>query len=90
MNVMNRKLFANRDARRKLANMGGIMVSSPELMQAGQRFENGGRAFDSLYRGIIDTLDQENLRFTNRTDAPRYATNVKKRDRGNILNEKLG
>ena len=42
MNVMNRKLFANRDARRKLANMGGIMVSSPELMQAGQMFQTGG------------------------------------------------
>ena len=48
MNVMNRKLFANRDARRKLANMGGIMVSSPELMQAAQTFENGGRAVVKL------------------------------------------
>ena len=44
MNVMNRKLFANRDARRRLANMGGIMTSSPELMQAGQMFANGGSA----------------------------------------------
>ena len=44
MNVMNRKLFANRDARRRLANMGGIMTSSPELMQAGQMFQNGGQA----------------------------------------------
>ena len=44
MNVMNRKLFANRDARRKLANMGGIMVSSPELMQAAQMFQVGGQA----------------------------------------------
>ena len=44
MNVMNRKLFANRDARRKLANMGGIMVSSPELMQAAQTFQTGGPA----------------------------------------------
>lgn len=43
MNVMNRKLFANRDARRKLANMGGIMTSSPELMQAGQMFQVGGQ-----------------------------------------------
>ena len=41
---MNRKLFANRDARRRLANMGGIMTSSPELMQAGQMFQNGGQA----------------------------------------------
>ena len=43
MNVMNRKLFANRDARRKLASMGGIMVSSPELMQAAQMFQVGGQ-----------------------------------------------
>ena len=43
MNVMNRKLFANRDARRRLANMGGIMTSSPELMQAGQMFQTGGQ-----------------------------------------------
>ena len=44
MNVMNRKLFANRNARRRLANMGGIMVSSPELMQAAQMFQTGGQA----------------------------------------------
>ncbi len=44
MNVMNRKLFANRDARQRLANMGGIMTSSPELMQAGQMFQTGGQA----------------------------------------------
>ena len=41
---MNRKLFANRDARRRLANMGGIMTSSPELMQAAQMFQTGGQA----------------------------------------------
>ena len=38
MNVLNRKMFANRDARRKLANMGGILASSPELMQTAQMF----------------------------------------------------
>lgn len=53
MNVMNRKLFANRDARRKLANMGGIMVSSPELMQAGQKFENGGQTFSSIFSRLM-------------------------------------
>ena len=42
MNVMNRKLFANRSARRRLANMGGIMTSSPELMQAAQTYQVGG------------------------------------------------
>ena len=44
MNVMNRKLFANRAARRRLANMGGIMTSSPELMQAAQTFQTGGQS----------------------------------------------
>ena len=44
MNVLNRKMFVNRDARRKLANMGGILASSPELMQTAQRFQTGGPA----------------------------------------------
>jgi len=44
MNVLNRKMFANRDARRKLANMGGILASSPELMNTAQMFANGGPA----------------------------------------------
>jgi hypothetical protein len=42
MSVMNRKMFANRDARTKLAGMGGILASSPEMMDATQRFEEGG------------------------------------------------
>ena len=42
MSSMNRKMFANRDARNKLAGMGGILSSSPELMNATQRFEPGG------------------------------------------------
>jgi len=44
MNVNNRKLFANRDARRRLADMGGIVASSPELMGAAQKFQMGGEA----------------------------------------------
>lgn len=43
MSAMNRKMFANRDARNKLAGMGGILSSSPELMGATQQFEPGGR-----------------------------------------------
>tara|TARA_Y100001937_G_scaffold42792_1_gene60555 strand:+ start:234 stop:2765 length:2532 start_codon:yes stop_codon:yes gene_type:complete len=43
MNVMNRKLFANRDARQKLASMGGIVTSSPELINTVQSFRKGGR-----------------------------------------------
>lgn len=53
---MNRKMFANRDARRKLANMGGIMTSFPELMQAGQRFENGGSADLGFPKNIGQSL----------------------------------
>ena len=56
MNVMNRKLFANRAARRRLANMGGIMTSSPELMQAAQRFENGGSADLGFPKNIGQSL----------------------------------
>ena len=48
MNVMNRRMFANRNARRRLANMGGIMTSSPELMQAGQTFQTGGSTLVKL------------------------------------------
>lgn len=43
MDVLNRKLFANRDARQKLADMGGIMASSPELMVAAQGYAPGGQ-----------------------------------------------
>ena len=42
MNVENRKLFTNRDARAKLATMGGIMASSPELLGTVQKFAEAG------------------------------------------------
>lgn len=42
MNVNQRKLFKNRPARNKLNQMGGIMASSPELMQTVQGYRNGG------------------------------------------------
>ena len=42
MNVANRKLFANRDARKKLSAMGGIMASSPELLGEAQLYQQGG------------------------------------------------
>lgn len=95
MNVMNRKMFANRDARRKLANMGGIVASSPELLGTAQTFAPGGQtnARDALQgsrmRGIADLLDSENLAFTNRTDPPRGATYAKVRDRKKILDNNL-
>lgn len=44
MNVNNRKLFANRDARRRLSEMGGIVASYPELMGEAQKFQVGGMA----------------------------------------------
>ena len=50
---MNRKLFANRDARRKLANMGGIIASSPELLGTAQNFENGGQTFSSIFSRLM-------------------------------------
>ena len=40
-NVNNRKLFKPRNARNKLNQMGGIMASSPQLMQTVQKFANG-------------------------------------------------
>ena len=42
MNVENRKLFRNKDARSRLANMGGIIASSPELLGTVQKFQEGG------------------------------------------------
>jgi hypothetical protein len=35
-------MFANRDARAKLANMGGILASSPEMVNVTQQFAPGG------------------------------------------------
>jgi len=48
MNVENRKLFTNRDARAKLATMGGIMASSPELLGTVQKFQEGGDVQQSM------------------------------------------
>jgi hypothetical protein len=42
MNVNNRKLFANRDARRRLSEMGGIVASMPELLGVAQQYNQGG------------------------------------------------
>lgn len=53
MNVANRKLFANRDARQKLANMGGIMASSPELLGEAQKFAPGGQVTSDELRAAL-------------------------------------
>lgn len=42
MDVMNRKLFADRSARKRLRDMGGIMSSFPELAGEVQRVQDGG------------------------------------------------
>lgn len=49
MNVLNRKMFANRDARRKLANMGGIVASSPETLSVAQTYAPGGQVSGERY-----------------------------------------
>ena len=67
MNVMNRKLFANRDARRRLANMGGIMTSSPELMQAAQTYQVGGNV-GSPTSSVLKTVELNGIRYKVYTD----------------------
>jgi hypothetical protein len=57
MNVMNRKMFTNRDARRKLANMGGIIASSPELLNTAQSFAPGGQTNVEQYVAYIPNIN---------------------------------
>ena len=49
MNVENRKLFRNKDARSRLASMGGIMGSSPELLGTVQKFQEAGPVAPSTF-----------------------------------------
>lgn len=58
MNVANRKLFVNRDARQKLASMGGIMASSPELLGEAQKFAPGGQVNKQQYIINVPGLTQ--------------------------------
>ncbi len=44
MNVLNRNMFRNRDSRNRLAQMGGILSSSPELQETAMTFASGGGA----------------------------------------------
>ena len=50
-NVLNRKMFVNRDARAKLANMGGILQSSPEMANITQKFAPGGKVGQQVSDG---------------------------------------
>lgn len=67
MKVNDRKLFANRDARRQLSQMGGIVASSPELLGAAQQFAPGGmvtpyeRSVGRLYEMTSDELQDAGL-----------------------------
>jgi len=53
-------MFANRDARAKLANMGGILASSPEMVNVTQQFAPGGTVTvdASGATGTFDTQPQ--------------------------------
>jgi len=52
MSVTNRKMFRGRAARNKLNQMGGIMSSSPQLMQTVQKFNLGGGVSTSYVPGV--------------------------------------
>jgi hypothetical protein len=57
-NVLNRKMFVNRDARAKLANMGGILASSPEMVNVTQQFAPGGTVTTDA-NGMTGTFSTE-------------------------------
>ena len=57
MNVENRKLFANRDARKRLSEMGGIMASSGELMNEVQQFAHGQEVTVEQYVAVIPGIN---------------------------------
>lgn len=56
MNVTNRKMFRPRNARNKLNQMGGIMASSPELMQTVQQFEKGGSVISPFMQNMYGAI----------------------------------
>jgi hypothetical protein len=75
MSVMQRKLFANKEARTKLRDMGGIMSSFPELSGEVQRFQAGGGVtpgFSPPVPSVYDQLVAESLlERTSREPRPR-------------------
>jgi len=58
MSVMQRKLFANKEARTKLRDMGGIMSSFPELSGEVQRFQAGGGVTPEFIPPVPSAYDQ--------------------------------
>lgn len=78
MKVENRKLFANRDARKRLSEMGGIMASSGELMNEVQKFAPGGEVTanpDDISKFVSQILEM------NRT----YSDKIGSRGGGNLV-----
>jgi hypothetical protein len=68
MSVTNRKMFRPRNARNRLNQLGGIMASSPELMQTVQRFELGGPV--SLGAGLKAAMPGDMTAFQYMTASP--------------------
>lgn len=63
MNVNNRKMFKPRPARNQLNQMGGIMASSPQLIDTVARFQQGGSIYanqPSMITSIMDFLNTGN------------------------------
>ena len=58
MSVTNRKMFRSRNARNKLNQMGGIMASSPELMQTVQKFNVGGQVISPFMQDVYGAIAQ--------------------------------
>jgi hypothetical protein len=57
MSVTNRKMFRPRNARNRLNQLGGIMASSPELMDTVARFNQGGSVPDRIrIQALADVL----------------------------------
>jgi len=57
MNVNDRKLFANRDARNRLSQMSGIMTSSEPLMNEVQKFADGQEVTVEQYVAVIPGIN---------------------------------
>lgn len=65
MDPMSRKLFQSATARERLAQMGGIMASSPGLAQTVARFQVGGSVGEPTYVVIIPGVtDRRGMRVT--------------------------
>ena len=71
--VQNRKMFRRKDARNKLRQLGGIMTSSPDLMQSVQKFSRGGLAQGQQLQNRLPNLLAERQRIAEEERARRAA-----------------